>query len=252
MLVSTRGIILRTVKYGETSLIIDIYTQKLGLKSCIISGIRSGKAKTKSGILQIMSLVDIVVYNKKNDSLSRIKEVKAAHYYSHLPFDMIKRSVGLFITEVCAKTIKEKEENIELFRFLEDTFLEIDRTTAPLALYHHIFLVNLSIKLGFGPSQESLENGDYFNLKEGTFGDQKDDLVYTLTKEDSQDLKTLMEYNITRQNKVIIHSKRRTLLLNNLIKYYQFHIDSFGEIKSLAVLQQVLHWDNWYPHGNAN
>ena len=240
MLVTTKGIILRAVKYGETSLILDIYTQKLGLKSFIISGIRSGKAKTKSGILQIMSLVELVVYNKKNDGLSRIKEVKASYYYRSLPFDMIKRSIGLFMTEVCTKAVREKEENEELFQFLEQSYLSLDSESESLATYHHHFLLNLSKILGFGPSQESLEKGDCFNLKEGTFGDLMDDLNYTLSKEDTIDLKALLLRSPNEDKEVSIPNHRRMRLLMNLIKYYQFHIDNFGELKSWPVLQQVL------------
>lgn len=241
MLISTKGIILRTVKYGETSLIMDVYTEKSGLRSYIISGIRSGKAKTKSGILQVMSIVDLVAYEKKNDGLSRIKEVKAAYYYQKLPFDMVKRSIGLFITEVCSKTIKEKEENIVLFRFLESTYLDLDQKTEGFALFNHRFLVDLSRMLGFGPSQESLQKGDYFNLKEGTFGALTEDLLYTLPREDSDDLKLIVRGDSNKPEEVQLSRQRRMKLLSNLIKYYQYHIDNFGEIKSLSVLQQLLH-----------
>jgi DNA repair protein RecO (recombination protein O) len=33
MIISSRGIVFRTLKYGETSLILDIYTEALGLRS---------------------------------------------------------------------------------------------------------------------------------------------------------------------------------------------------------------------------
>ena len=77
MLIKTRGIILRTLKYGETSLIMDIYTENYGLNSYIVGGVRNKKSTTKSGSLQIMSLVEIVAYHKSAKSLYRIKEISA-------------------------------------------------------------------------------------------------------------------------------------------------------------------------------
>ena len=61
MLIKTRGIIFKSIKYSETSLILDVYTEELGLQKYIISGVRSKKARTTAGMLQIMSLLDLDV-----------------------------------------------------------------------------------------------------------------------------------------------------------------------------------------------
>ena len=118
MLIKTRGIIFRAVKYSETSIIADIYTEEKGLRSYIISGVRSKKAKVKASVLQVMTLVDMVAYHRDNKELNRIKEIKAAYVYRSIPFDIVKGAVGLFMIELARKTIKEAEENPGLFNFL--------------------------------------------------------------------------------------------------------------------------------------
>ena len=60
MLVKTRAIVLRTHKYGETSLIAELYTEQKGLRKYVVNGVRSAKAKTKANLLQGMTLLEVV------------------------------------------------------------------------------------------------------------------------------------------------------------------------------------------------
>ena len=79
MVIKTRGIVLRTVKYSETSVIVDIFTEHFGLRSYIISGVRTSKSKVAAGLLQVMSLVEIVAYEKA-EKLNRLTEIRAAEF----------------------------------------------------------------------------------------------------------------------------------------------------------------------------
>ena len=118
MQIKTRGIVLRSMKYSETSIIADIYTEERGMRSYIISGVRSKKAKIKASQLQIMSLVDMVAYDRQEKGLNRVRELRAAYVFQSLPFDVRKSAVGLFMAELARKTVREPEENKRLFNFL--------------------------------------------------------------------------------------------------------------------------------------
>lgn len=210
------------------------------MRSFIISGIRSKKAKTKSGILQVMSLVDVLVYNKQNDSLSRIKEVKSDILYRGIPFDMVRRSIGIFITEVCKKSIIEKEENPALFQFLREQYLYLDTTEEPLSYIHHYFLINLASQLGFALSRDNMDRYSYFNLQEGLFENHIGDNRYSLDESASDDLKMLLRHSVKDSKNIHLPKQKRMTLLSHLLTYFRYHIDSFGELKSLPVLTQVL------------
>ena len=81
MLIKTRGIVFKSIKYSETSLIVDIYTEEKGLRKYLISGVRSKKAKTSAGLFQVMSLVDLVAYHRDDKDLTRIKAIKHNYVY---------------------------------------------------------------------------------------------------------------------------------------------------------------------------
>ena len=74
MLQPTKAIVLRSIKYGDTSLISTLFTETQGVQTYITQGVRSAKAKTnKAALLQPATLLDVVVYHKPNTNFYRIK-----------------------------------------------------------------------------------------------------------------------------------------------------------------------------------
>jgi DNA repair protein RecO (recombination protein O) len=238
MIIKTRGIILRSVKYSETSLILDIYTEAKGLRSYIVSGVRTPKAKVSAGLLQVMSLVDMVCYDKDDaQSLNRIKEIKAAHTYTSLIFDVVKASIGQFIAEVARRTIREAEQNEALFNVLFDIFVFLDETQTGYANLHLTFLLELSHHFGFHPHLETYTEGSVFDLKEGVFTTQ--DVTHFINRNLSKILRGLLETNWHRSGDVKMTREERRLLLNELLNFYRYHIDNFPEINSHKILQEI-------------
>ena len=143
-----------------------------------------------------MSLVEIVAYFKNDGKLNRIKEVRSAHIYQSIPFQIEKMAVGMFMAEVCQKSIKTAEENQELFDFLMEVFIFLDKTKNTVSNYHLTFMMALTRFLGFLPNGEFSDDTPYFDLKEGVF-----ELVVPvhpnfLKKEESADFGAILKSNI--------------------------------------------------------
>ena len=168
MLIKTKGIVLRSFKYSETSLICEVYTEQAGLKKYIVSGVRSKKARVSANLLQIMSLIELVAYNKEGRDLHRPKEIKPFHIYQKLPFDVVRSAVGMFVTEVAQKILRQDEANEAIFNFLLSIYLHLDETTYPVGNVHLYFLAHFTKYLGFVPDGEYSETTPYFDLQEGT------------------------------------------------------------------------------------
>ena len=94
MIHKTKGIVLRTVKYGETSLVISAYTELFGMQSYLVNSVRvaSKKGGSKAVFFQPASILDLVVYHNEFKNLQRIKEYKWAHLYAHI-FPMCIRTL---------------------------------------------------------------------------------------------------------------------------------------------------------------
>lgn len=239
MLIKTRGIIFKNLKYGESSLIQDIYTEEYGLKSYIISGVRNKKKGNKSGLLQVMGLVDIVAYNKESKSLNRIKEVKADYLYRSIPFDVVRSSIGMFMIEISRRSIRENERNDILFHFLRDSFLYLDQCEGSMALLPILFLIKLSKELGFTPSQNYSEDEPIFDLMEGGFTTGQTHSKYLLSQEGSQYFYSLLFEDYGISNSFNVPKAMRIYILDQLIIFYRLHIENFGEIKSLGIIKEL-------------
>ena len=239
MIITTKGIVLRAIKYSETSLICDIYTQKMGLQSYIVSGVRKKRAKISVSLLQVMSLIEIVAYHKNNRELNRITEVKSAYVYQEIPFDIIKGTVGLFMAELVQKTIKEHEENTPLFEFLWDTFTQLDKTQNSVSNYHIGFMAQLTQFLGFMIDNNYSENMPYFDVQEGRFRSVRTINHDGLNIELSQALFAFCQLPLTENHQVPINREDRRLLIRRLMRFYQYRIENFQELNSFAVLQDI-------------
>ncbi len=240
MLVKTRGIVFKSIKYSETSLICDIYTEELGLQSYIISGVRAKKAKVNASLLQAMSLLDMVVYHRENKTLNRTKELKPALLYQSIPFEVLKSSVGLFMVELARNTIHEKETNAPLFNYLFNSFVLLDALEEGIANFHLFFAVNLCGFLGFLPSGQYTAQTPYFDLQAGHFVNQKPTHYHFLTDQAAELLSILLTLEATEIHLVKAHRSTRFLLTEKLITYFQLHIQGLPPLHSHEILKEVL------------
>lgn len=239
MLIKTRGIIFRAKKYSETSLIVDIYTEEKGLRSYIISGVRKRKASVSASLVQMMSLVDMVAYHRDDKDLTRIKEIKAAHVFQSLPFDVRKSAVGQFMIEIVRKTLRETEENPALFEFLFRSFQFLDETQSAFANVHLLFMLELSAFLGFLPGGDFSEETPFFDLKEGLYTATPSQIHY-LNKDLSLILNDLLNSTLETCHEVKMDRDTRAALLRHFLEYYQLHIENLPTIYAHEILEEVL------------
>lgn len=240
MLHQTRGIVLKSTRFRESSAIVNIYTERLGLQTYIVNSIFSKKAKNKAAYLQPLSLLDLVVYYREKQNIKRIKELRWALIFQQIPFHHLKRSIAVFINEVLTKTIKEEESNSAKFNFLFNKISFLDETKDNLANYLICFLLEFSQYLGFAPLNNRTESKPYFSINQGMFVENHILNKHQLNEVDSN----LMYYFLSLDNNLRLATKlkksdRKELLLI-LIRYYQMHIENFGQLKSLNVLVQIL------------
>lgn len=228
MLQKTRGIVLNYLKYGESSIIVRVYTESFGLQSYIVNGVRSAKSKNKIALFQPLTLLDMVVYHREQAQLQRIKEMKCEEPFRSLPFEFRKSGIALFMTEVLVKSVKQEEENAALFEFLHHAIMLLDHLQHNYSNFHLQFLLKLSVYLGFGPgTAEELYEQAHPGGNTPDFGRQEKQLIEALLEEGFE-------------NKIKMNGEQRRAILGNILIFYRLHVDHFGELRSLSVLQEVM------------
>ena len=240
MIHKTPGIILHTTKYSETSLILKIYTRHFGLQSYIINDVRSKKSKNKATLFQPLSLVDMVVSNTTKGKLQRISEINILHPYSTIPYDIIKSTIALFLNEILYRSIKEEHPDDELFEFINNSLLMLDLKSDSCSNFHIYFMIQLSRYLGFYPQGKYTSITSVFDLREGCFVDHLPNHPHYLMAPYSELLNDFIRTGYEELHLLKINKVQRKQLLQALITFYRLHVTSFGEIRSYAILEEVI------------
>ncbi|PIB38373.1 DNA repair protein RecO [Maribacter sp. 4G9] len=237
MQVTTKAIVLTSIKYGDTSLIVRIYTESDGLKSYLLRGIlASKKGKVKKALFHPLSQLEIVANHRNKGSLESIKEAKIHYHYQNVHNNMVKNAMALFLAEMLANSIHEEESNKELFRFLEASLQWMDIHTE-ISNFHLYFLLLLTKYLGFYPDLEKVD-APYFDLLEGEFISTTS-LNPMLHGENISYFKSFLGINFDAISTIKMRKKNRQELLQSLVLYYELHLQGFRRPKSLAVLNEV-------------
>jgi len=242
MLSSTKGIVIHHFKYSEKSVIAKIYTEKFGLQSYILNGVRNKKSKNKAAYLQPLSLVEINATHKENKGLHRVKNIELDIPFNSIPFNIGKSSIAFFIAEILYKSIKEEEPNIPLFHFLHKTIQVLDLADSGFSNFHIIFLANLCKHLVFYPqiTTKSEQNSFYFDLQEGIFTNLLPYHRFFIETPLSTLLHQTFGTNFDVMETLIIDNKQRKMLLSTILNYYSLHLSNFDNLKTLEILEEVL------------
>lgn len=244
MIQKTKGIVLRSVKYGETSLIVSIYTESFGLQSYIVNGVRqsSRKGSSKAGLFQPAALLELVAYHSEFKNLHRLKEYRWAHLYHNLLTDVRRNAVAMFVVELLGRCVKEPEPNPDLFYFLEDALTHLDTATdAVAANFPLYFALHLAVFFGFRINDEYSQELPYLDLQEGMFvADQPPHLHYLQDREAAAVSQVLKAHHPEGLKEIVLNGESRRRIISELETYYALHIPDFKPLRTVPVLREVL------------
>ena len=235
----TRGIVIRTLKYGETSIIADIFTADRGLATFIVGSVRTARSRMPMALFHPMSAVELVCYWKSDiTAMHRMKECRADIVRTGIPFDLHRGAVALFMAEILRKCLQTGEPNDILFDFLTETLAYLDTTPHPISHIHLHFLVHLAAHLGFQPQTD--EPGHYFDLREGSTTDIMPIHGQYMAAEETTRMAALLDLSIEEAYTLHIPRANRKILLQKLLAYYQLHLPGFDQIHTPDILDAVL------------
>ena len=242
MILKTKGIVFQSIKYGDSSLVVKIFTEALGLQSYMVKGVRSRKARMKASFFEPLTLLSMEVYHKPNQNLHHIKEIGIAYAWQHIPFSIEKQSVLLFLNEILYKCIREEHPNNELFNWIYHSLVWFDLEESRFINFHLFFLVQLGRFLGFYPKVTSLPGQQvrFFDMQEGSFTAHRPLHPFFAEGVAAQKLLLLARATTGTLKDIAFTGKERRLVLDSLLAFYQLHLPELGKIKSLEVLRMVM------------
>ena len=239
MLTKTQAIVLHSIKYGETRLIVDMFTRNFGRQSFIVSIPKTPKGKIKKQFFQPLTLLEIETDIRQNLQLQKLGDVRLATPFTSIPFEPDKLAISLFVAEFLYYALRSEQRNELLFDYLEHSIMWLDGQSARFANFHLVFLLRLTRFLGFYPNLDDYEDGDYFDLRESEFINTPPVHRDFLHPEEAKKVQLMMRMDFPTMHLFRMSHEERNRLLEVAIKYYRLHLPDFPEMKSIEVLQAL-------------
>ncbi len=257
MLVKTEAIVLHALKYGESRLIVDLFTREVGRLSCILPLPKTAKARLKKQYFQPMTLLEVEVDLRQRLQLQKLSDARLLSAYTTIPFSPEKLALSLFIAEFLYHALRSEQQNVPLFAYLCDSMQWLDLAERGYANFHLTFLMHMSRFLGFYPnlevsSEQSAVRGLtaevrgrmadaelFFDMREGRFSPSAPTHRDFLQPADARRIRTLMRMDFPTMHLFHLNHTERNRIVDVLLHYYRLHIPQFPELKSLSVLQEL-------------
>lgn len=227
-MIATPGIVLHTTPYGDTSVIVKVFTRLLGVQSYIIKGVRGPRAKVKQNLLQPFSCLDMVVYDNTKAELNYIKELSPRCACNEAT--PVENALRFFMTEVLYKSLQEAEPMPALFDYAEQA-AAVGDSAANLPIS---FLLTVSHHLGIEPMDNYCPREPLFDLQEGRYVSAPTDTTL------SPHLSSLLHDYLTPGTSALPPLSDRRLLIDSLLAYYQLHLSGFRHFTSHEILHTIL------------
>lgn len=237
MLLTTKGILLHKLKYGDKSLILKVFTEEFGIKSFIVGSTKGKKAKNPAGMFHPLSNLNITANFRQNQGLIRPKEVTLVDVNNELRYDYAKGSIALFIADLLFHVIQTEEKDQNLFDFIEASLQWLEHADKGYANLHLKFSIQLTKFIGFSPVHSP---GNFFDLHEGVFTDVRP--IHPMYDEGEKVLllNKLIGTNFDQLQELKWNRQQRNEVLELILGFFRLHIHKFPELKSLEVLKQIM------------
>ena len=236
-MIKTEAIVLHTIHYRDHSYIVHIFTREQGRINCLVKGSKQ-KLALSPVLMQPLSLIDIVLDNRANKTFQYIRESSPTSLLNTVPYDPIKNSIALFLSEILHKTLRESDKENALFDFVKESILFFDTTTKGFANFHLVFLIKMTYFLGFFPNLSQFHDGVYFDMLNSQFTEQNNN-PHTLNVEETEAFAHLMRMDYDNMQIFSLSRNQRNTILEHILTYYRLHLPEFGTVKSLDILQQL-------------
>lgn len=244
MIVTTKGIVLRIVKYGETSIICSVFTELLGLQSYLVKGVRSEKKQSSKGnIFRPGNILDLQVYHQQDKNLQYIREFQLGYFYRTIGESVIKNTILIFAIDVLNNLVQTPDAQEALFEFTTHFLESIDNATDNDMANMPIFFLKEAAKLtGYAISENYSETECYLNTYEGRFQSSPGQAIPVFDKALSfQCHQLISECEMQGIIKINIAAADRKAIMDGYLHFLQWHDKSFKPLRCLPVLEAILH-----------
>ena len=239
MLTKTQAIVLHSFKYGESKLIVDMFTRHDGRLSFILGLPKTQRGRLKKQLFQPLTLLDVSFDMQPKQQMQRLRDAALLLPLTSLVTEPAKVSISLFLAEFLYHALKGEQQNGPLFDYIQSSIEWLDGRDHHYVNFHLVFLMRMSRFLGFFPNLDNYSPGDYFDLRASMFCSQAPQHHDYLVPGEASIVQLMMRMDYPTMHLYRLSRHDRQRLLDIALTYYRLHLPDFPELKSLEVLKEL-------------
>ncbi len=241
-IIKSKAFVLNKLDYGDSSKIVNFYSENFGRVAGIIKGARSAKSKIGKAV-DILNFVELVFYRKENRDIQVVTQADLISHFPNIKLDLEKLKYSSAVIELVLKLTVENDPHKRLFNGIERILNRMDsEDTSPMLLFTFFFKFFLS-EIGYGLETDSCTEckKDLLDSDEIFYNYELGFLCDTCGKDH------IISYHFSSElfSKIICLSQRgkfcsyKNSELESIIIFFEkfliYHIDEFKGLKSLQI-----------------
>lgn len=248
MLVDSRAVVLRTIPFRESSLIVTLLTEKHGKTALMARGARRNKNRF-GGLLQTGALLECSYYYKSTREVQNLSKVAQMQATWRIMEDLPKMAICMATLETVEQLCHEHEPMPAVFEFLIKLLTWLHESPQnPSNLFPYI-LCRLATLAGVGLQQTGGYNASepeapfvcYLNIESGTLGDVPDGSLHVrLNESQSQYMRCAADGSQGKLLKLAMSREDLRSLTAHLDTYLQYHVEGMRARRSDSIFEQIL------------
>ncbi len=244
MVTKTEAVVLRTVDYSESSLIVTLFTRKHGVIAVIAKGAKRPKSKF-SALMVPGQVLEVVVYIKGTRSVQTLSEASYMLKLDQLRIDMEKLALATTTLELINQVLHENEVNEVLFAFLVKFLRWINSYENPSRIIFPYVQLRVMEHIGIGIQPEANlheeTSAGYMNIELGTLSPEAEGAESVqLTPGQFQFIRNALFSKNQSIFKIDLKKSELSELIEYLDRYIRYHIEGVKPRKSDEIFDKIL------------
>lgn len=239
MQVKTRAIVVRTLRFGDDKLVVDLLTEASGRVAFMVRIAQSRKGRLRKQLFQPLTMLDVEYDFRMRLQMQRLRDARISRPFVSLALDSHKLPLSLFLAEFLSCATRVEQQNPLLFRYVSDSIEWLDTASEGFSNFHLVFMMRLTRFLGFFPNLEDYADGDFFDLRNGCFTHVAPLHPDFIQPQEAALMRILMRLNYESMHLFRMSHEQRNRCIDWILTFYRLHVPGFPELKSLDVVRQL-------------
>jgi len=184
-IIKTDALVLKSIKYGDSSKIVSLFSKELGKIKVILKSARNYKSGL-SGKFETLNYLTVILYYRKNRDLQNIYKAEFVRTFGNIVKEFSRLRAAYKIIEILNKSLPDLDPNPKLYEIVLNFLSNLDLTESDSEILLLNFQINFLKLAGLFPEFD-IENGKIETLKNLTEFNLSNEEIEFLSKITGQD-----------------------------------------------------------------